>query len=103
MLKQDSSENPGTELQLLSHSGQVLFFLAHNPGARMRDISEQLGLTERAVLKIVADLENAGLLTRSRHHADARRYQYQVHIDQALRHPAEAQLRLASLLPIDQR
>lgn len=84
--------------QLLSHSGQVLLFLARNPRARMRDIACHLSLTERAVVKIITDLEAAGLLTRSRHQQDGRRYRYRLHLNQPLRHPAEDGFNLAILL-----
>ena len=90
-----------TALQLLSHHGQVLLFLARNPNARMRDIAKQLELTERAVFKIVADLENAGLLTRLRNQQDGRRYRYELHADQSILHPAEAEFKLTSLLEKD--
>ncbi len=98
MQNKDSTEDPTTALQLLSHHGQVLLFLARHPGARMRDIAEHLGLTERAVLKIVSDLEGAGLLTRSRNRDDGRRYRYELHVNRPPCHPAETEFRLSSLI-----
>ena len=91
-------EDGTTALQLLSHHGQVLLFLTRNAGARMRDIAEHLGLTERAVFKIVAELEHAGLLSRSRNQNDGRRYHYKLHVNQQPSHPAETEFKLAALL-----
>ena len=90
-----------TSPPLLSHHGQVLFFLARNPNARMRDIAKRLGLTERAVFKIVAGLESAGLLTRLRNQHDGRRCRYQLHADQSIPHPAEAEFKFTALLKKD--
>lgn len=98
MKKNEAPEDHSTALQLLSHPGQVLLFLARNPRARMRDIAGHLGVTERAVLKIVSDLESAGWLSRSRNLDDRRRCQYMLHVNQPPHHPAETGLRLASLL-----
>jgi DNA-binding MarR family transcriptional regulator len=102
MRNEDAPEAANTALQLLSHYGQVLLFLARNPGARMRDIADHLGVTERVVVRIVSDLENAGLLSRSRNQDDGRRYQYELHANQPLRHPAEIEFKLASLLKTDE-
>jgi DNA-binding MarR family transcriptional regulator len=44
----------------------VLVEIAKDPKARIRDISAVVGLTERTVQAIVADLEATGYLTRTR-------------------------------------
>jgi predicted transcriptional regulator len=82
-------------------TSQLLLYLARNPKARMRDMAEFLAITERAVLKIVSDLEQAGLLTRSRNENDGRRYRYELHLNSPLRHPAETEFKLSSLLKTD--
>jgi hypothetical protein len=51
---------------VLTGHGHVLVEIARNPDARIRDISPAVGLTERTVQGIVADLEAAGYLTRTR-------------------------------------
>jgi predicted transcriptional regulator len=71
----------------LSNHGHVLVCLARDPRLRLREAAEQVGITERAVQKIVADLEAAGVITRQR---DGRRNHYLVHCDRPLRHPLEA-------------
>ena len=54
-----------------------------------------MGITERAVQRIVTDLEEAGVLTRSR---DGRRNRYAVNEAEPLRHPSEAHCTVGDLL-----
>jgi predicted transcriptional regulator of viral defense system len=79
----------------LSNHGHVLICLARDPAARLRDVAEQVGITERAVQKIVSDLEQGGVLTRLK---DGRRNRYQIHAEQPLRHPLEAHRTIGALL-----
>jgi DNA-binding MarR family transcriptional regulator len=79
----------------LSNHGHVLVYLARHPEARMRDVAELVGITERAVQRIVADLEQAGYVERVRL---GRRNHYTVRGDLPLRHPLEQHQRVASLL-----
>ena len=79
-----------------NHS-HVLICLAREPDLRLRDVAERVGITERAVQRIVADLEEAAILTRSR---DGRRNRYQVHAGQTLRHPIEAHCTIGDLLKL---
>jgi DNA-binding MarR family transcriptional regulator len=69
--------------------------IANNPGARIRDISAVVGLTERTVQAIVADLAAGGYLTRTR---TGRRTQYTVKADSAFRHAAQEGLRIGPFL-----
>lgn len=62
---------------------------------RMRDIALQVGITERAVQKIVADLEAEGYLVRERH---GRCNTYSFHPDLPLRHPIERHRTIADLM-----
>jgi DNA-binding IclR family transcriptional regulator len=50
---------------LTSHA-QVLVCIARDPGVRLRDIGDRVGITERAAHRIVADLADAGYITRQR-------------------------------------
>ncbi|WP_445183155.1 helix-turn-helix transcriptional regulator [Pseudonocardia sp. Cha107L01] len=52
----------------------------------MRDLAEVVGVTERTVQAIVADLETAGYVTHTR---VGRRNRYTVHLDRPFRHPAQ--------------
>jgi DNA-binding IclR family transcriptional regulator len=82
---------------LLTGHGHVLVEIARNPRARIRDISAAAGLTERTVQTIVADLEAAGYLTRTR---TGRRTQYTVNPDSLFRHPAQDGHRVGPLLDL---
>jgi DNA-binding transcriptional ArsR family regulator len=79
----------------LSNHGHVLVCLAQNPDARLRDVAQAVGITERAVQKIVSDLEEAGVVIRER---EGRRNRYSLHTDRPLRHPIEAHRTVGALL-----
>jgi len=79
----------------LSNHAHVLICLARDPALRMRDLAQQVVITERAVQRIVHDLIADGYLTVAK---DGRRNHYTV-IDRApLRHPVEAQRTVRDLL-----
>lgn len=80
---------------LLTGHGRVLVEIARNPDARIRDISPVVGLTERTVQGIVADLESAGYLTRTR---IGRRNRYTVNPDSPFRHRNQDGLPVGPLL-----
>jgi MarR family len=82
---------------LLTGHGHVLVEIARSPKARIRDISEVVGLTERTVQAIVADLEAAGYLTRDR---AGRRNVYTVNPDMLFRHPAQEGHRVGPFLDL---
>lgn len=81
----------------LSNHAHVLLCIALEPEVRLRDVAERVGITERAVQKIVGELEEGGALTRLR---DGRRNQYVVHPDCPLRHPIECHQNVGKLLAI---
>ena len=73
----------------------MLLLLAKEPEVRLRDVAERVGITERAVQRIVADLEQSRYIERVR---TGRRNRYKVHPEMPLRHPIEAHRRIASLI-----
>ena len=75
----------------------MLVEITRNPDARIRDISPAVGLTERTVQAIVADLEAAGYLTRTR---AGRRTVYTVHLNRPFRHPAQDGHRVGPFLEL---
>ena len=81
----------------LTNHAHVLICLSRDATARLRDVAVQVGITERAVQMIVADLEAAGFLTR---HRDGRRNRYELDVDRPLRHPVEAHRTIAQLLKL---
>jgi hypothetical protein len=68
----------------VTNHGYVLACLALHPELRLRDVASLVGITERAVQKLVSDLEAGGVLQRTR---EGRRNRYQVNIDLSMRHP----------------
>ncbi|MFF7140872.1 MULTISPECIES: helix-turn-helix transcriptional regulator [Streptomyces] len=81
---------------LTSHA-RVLAAIADNRNARIRDIAARCRLTERAVQKIIADLERGGYLSHTR---EGRSNLYRIDPSKVLRHPAEAGVTVASLLSL---
>ncbi|WP_432031015.1 helix-turn-helix transcriptional regulator [Streptomyces sp. 1222.5] len=83
----------------LTNHARVLATIAENQSVRVRDIAARCRLTERAVQKIIADLEEAGYLSHVR---EGRGNTYQIDPSRVLRHPAEAGqgLTVASLLTL---
>ena len=82
---------------LLTGHGHVLVEIARNPQARIRDIAAAAGITERTAQAIVADLEAAGYLTRTR---TGRRTRYTVNHDSLFRHSAQEGLRVGPFLDL---
>jgi DNA-binding MarR family transcriptional regulator len=87
----------GGSWTFLTNHAHVLLCLALDPEARMRNVAEKVGISERAVQKIVADLEEGGYLTRSR---SGRRNRYELHPHQPLRHPIERHRNVDALLAL---
>ena len=81
----------------LSNHAYVLICIAADPEVRMRDVAERIGITERAVQRIVAELEAAGFLTVTR---VGRRNRYAVNADRPLRHPIAGQRTVADLIEL---
>jgi DNA-binding IclR family transcriptional regulator len=50
----------------LTRHAQILLCIADDPGIRLRDIGDRLGITERAAHRIVVELVDDGYLTRER-------------------------------------
>jgi len=82
---------------LLTGHGHVLVEIARNPQARIRDISAAAGVTERTAQAIVADLEAAGYITRTR---IGRRTRYTVDPNSLFRHSAQEGQRVGPFLDL---
>lgn len=65
----------------LTNYAQVLLCVAREPDMRLREIGDEVGITERAVHRILGELEAAGYLSRER---DGRRNRYTVARDRPL-------------------
>jgi hypothetical protein len=79
----------------LTNHSHVLVCLLRDPTLRMRDVADLVGITERAVQRIVNELSEAGYLQVIK---EGRRNIYEVHSDLPLRHPIEAHRSVGELL-----
>jgi len=75
MVASQAAVAPVPEWSFLTNHARVLLCVAHEPGIRLRDIANTLGITERTVHGIVADLANAGYVLKER---DGRRNHYEI-------------------------
>lgn len=82
---------------LLTAHGRALVAIAEDPDARMRDLAQVIGVTERSVQAIVADLEAAGYVSHTR---VGRRNRYTVHLEQPFRHSAQGGHQVGPLLDL---
>jgi DNA-binding Lrp family transcriptional regulator len=79
----------------LTNHSQVLLCIEHNPDARLRDIADLVGVTERAAQRIVKDLVDTGYVRRER---VGRRNRYVVDPHAPMRHPAQSEFEVGELL-----
>jgi len=93
-----SSEAAGRGWQFVTNHTQVLLCIARDPDVRLRDVATQVGITERAAQRILADLVEAGFVERERL---GRRNRYVINRDMdMLRHPAQDGQELGALLEL---
>ena len=90
-----SSTNDHATWRFLSNHTQVLLSIQRDPNARLRDIAQHVGITERAAQRIVADLIESGYVESER---VGRRNRYTINTDIAMRHPAQEGLEIGELL-----
>ena len=81
----------------LSNHAHVLLCIARDPEITMKSISELVGITERAVQRIVADLVQQEYLRRDK---DGRRNRYTISAQKPLRHPIEAHRNVDAILDL---
>lgn len=79
----------------LSNHAHVLLVIAHEPDLTIRALSDQVGITERAVQRILSELQQAGYVEKQR---TGRRNRYVVDPDRPLRHPLEAHQSIGALI-----
>jgi len=90
----------GTRWTFLTNHAHVLAVIHSNPHLVLRQVAADVGITERAVQRIIQDLEEGGFIERER---VGRQNRYRVLTDQHLRHPIEAHRRIGDLLKLINR
>lgn len=81
----------------LTNHSHVLILLARNPSVVLRQVAAEVGITERAVQRIIADLEEGGIIQREK---VGRQNHYSIRVDRPLRHPIEAHRTIGDLLDL---
>jgi DNA-binding IclR family transcriptional regulator len=93
-----SSEAEPRGWQFVTNHTQVLLCLARNPDVRLRDVADEVGITERAAQKILTDLVEAGFVERER---QGRRNRYLINYEAPmLRHAAQDGKQIGGLLEL---
>jgi DNA-binding MarR family transcriptional regulator len=92
-----SREQPEKRWTFVTNHTRVLLSIARDPDARLRDIALIVGITERATQRIVADLIEAGYVSRER---IGRRNHYVVNPRLKLRHPSQREQEVGPLLDV---
>jgi DNA-binding transcriptional ArsR family regulator len=79
----------------LTNHAHVLILLSQNHSMVLREVASAIGITERAVQRIIADLEGGGFVEREK---IGRQNRYQISREQPLRHPIESHRTIGDLL-----
>jgi len=74
------------EWTFLTNHARVLIFLANHPKITARDLSTMIGITERSVRNIIANLETEGYIKKSK---EGRQVSYKIHPELPFRHPSQ--------------
>ncbi len=82
---------------LSNHAHVLLLLIARDPQIKLREVAERIGITERAVQRIVADLVAARYLERER---SRRRNHYKVDPELPMRHPVVALQEIGTLIEL---
>jgi predicted HTH transcriptional regulator len=94
-----TSDSSAAHWTFLTNHSHVLAILAWNPSIVLRQVALQVGITERAVQRIIADLEAAGVIEREK---VGRQNHYLIRLDLPLRHPIESHRTVGELLAVIQ-
>ncbi len=81
----------------LTNHARVLLCIAHDPGARLRDIAASLNITERSAFGIVTDLADAGYVVKQK---DGRRNRYQIQAHLPLPEPTSEERTIGEILAL---
>ncbi|NJN16028.1 MAG: winged helix-turn-helix transcriptional regulator [Oscillochloris sp.] len=81
----------------LTNHAQVFLCVARASRISARAIAGQVGITERAVQRILHDLEEEGYLSHIR---EGRHNHYQIHAELPMRHPAQGGIPVRELLEL---
>jgi predicted transcriptional regulator len=96
MITASPKPEPSTHtITLLTNHANVLVLIAEKPDIRMREIATTIGITERAVQRIVDDLTVIGYISVTK---DGRRNRYEIQPEARLRHPLASHRSVGDLI-----
>lgn len=81
----------------LTNHGRALLLIAGDPDARLRDIADAIGVTERTAFGLVSDLTEAGYVVKEK---EGRRNRYRVRPDLPIRDPATRDCTVGEVLEV---
>jgi len=89
------SQETDTTWTFITNHGHVLLCLAENADLTVREVAQKVGITERAVMRIIGELEEAGVVARVR---EGRRNHYTINKKASLRHELERHRAVGDLI-----
>ena len=92
---EELSEPVGPKWTFLTNHAHVLTVLDSEPDLILRKVALRVGITERAVMRIIGELDEAGVITRTR---EGRRNHYTINEGLPLRHPVEQHCTVGDLV-----
>ncbi|QDT72040.1 helix-turn-helix transcriptional regulator [Lacipirellula limnantheis] len=84
----------------LTNHAHAIILLSQEPSIILREVAVRIGITERAVQRIIAELEEAGYIEK---HKVGRQNHYRILASQPLRHPIENHRTIGDLLDLIRR
>jgi hypothetical protein len=87
----------GAHWTFLTNHSHVLVLLSRNPFLVLREVALQVGITERAVQRIIADLESDNVIKREK---VGRQNHYRIRTKHPLRHVITSQCTIGELLAV---
>lgn len=95
-----TTETPSSDAHrwtFLTNHAHVLILLSQEPNLVLREVAQRIGITERAVQRLVADMEEDGILEREK---IGRKNQYRIRSKKPLRHPIESHRTIGDLIAL---
>lgn len=89
------SQGDDRSWHFLTNHAHVLLCISEDPDITVRELALRVDITERAVMRIIGDLDDAGVIDRSR---EGRRNHYTIHPEHHLHHPIEAHCSVGDLI-----
>jgi uncharacterized membrane protein len=86
---------PSVGWTYLTNHTHAIIALLREPDIRVRELAIEVGITERAIVRILGELQADGVVEKTR---EGRRNHYEVNLDTPLRHPLESHCSLKDLV-----